>query len=630
MKFLSKLRHAPKQLIPMVIAVAAIVIPAAVMAWGPERPTYTMATPADHVTFNSITDNAEVGDERNFLTIKEASNTAAGGWQDNATAVAGREYLVRLYVHNDASENLNLKATNTRAKVNVPTTTGKSVQLGGFVTADNATPGEVWDSATLTSAEDFNVAYIPGSARLYNNAFGQTGAQLSDGLVTNSGALLGYDKLDGIFPGCFKYAGYVTFKVKVQGKTNTDFTMSKLVSKHGENKWVESYAAQPGETVDYLIQYKNTGSTQQDNVVIKDTLPAGMTYVAGSTVLGNSKAPTGAKISDNVTTTSGVNIGSYATGANAWVIFSAKVAANDNLPACGTNKLVNKATVETDNGNKDDTADVTTDKKCEETKPPKYECTAVAVEKISRTQFKFTATKMVENAEFKKFVYVVRDDKGNQIATADSTDGIYTYTTDKVGKYTVEATVIVTVNGQEKTATSANCKKSFEVTEQPVENKYICESLTLIKKSRDTFEFTAKATMSGNVKVKEYHFDFGDQKTQIVGVGQEVQPHTYDKPGEYTAKLAVTFEVASKTVTGITSNSCKVKVVVEPPAEECKPGVPKGDISCVETPPTETPSELPSTGPGLAIGGLFGTSALGLSLKAWSDSRRKLRGSYKR
>jgi uncharacterized repeat protein (TIGR01451 family) len=630
MKLFNKLRHAPKQLMPMVVAVAAIVIPAAVMAWGPDRPTYTMAMPADHVTFNSITDNPEVGDERNFMVIKDASNTSAGGWQDTATAQAGREYLVRMYVHNDASANLNLKATNTRAKASVPTTTGKSVQLGGFITADNATPKEVWDSATLTGASDFNVAYVAGSATFYNEVF-TGGTKLSDGIVTSSGAQLGYDKLDGVIPGCFKYAGFVTFKVKVQGQTKTDFTMSKMVSKHGENKWVESYAAQPGETVDYLIQYKNTGTTQQDNVVVKDTLPAGMTYVDGSSVLGNSKTPAGAKISDNVTK-GGVNIGSYAAGANAWVIFSAKVAANDNLPTCGPNKLINKASVETDNGSKDDTADVTTDKKCEEPKVPKYECTATTVDQISRTQFKFTTTKVVENAEFKKFVYVVRDDKGNQIAGRDSTDGVFTYTQDKVGKYTVEATVVVTVNGQEKTATSNNCKKSFEVTEQPVENKYVCESLTKIQKSRDTFEFTAKANMQGNVKVKEYKFDFGDNQNIIVGAGQEKQTHTYAKPGEYNANLTVTFEVAGKTVNGITSDNCKVKVVVEqPPVEECKPGVPKGDAKCVETPSTPgTPDQLPNTGAGLALGSLFGTSALGLSLKAWTDSRRKLRGTYKR
>ncbi len=635
MKFVSKLlRRVPKRLLPMGIAVAAVVIPAAVMAWGPDRPTYTMAQPADHVTFNSITDNSEVGDERNFLTIKDASNTAAGGWQDSATAQAGHEYLVRVYVHNDAAANLNLKATNVRTKVNVPTTTGKSVQLGGFITSDNAAPQEIWDSAALTSNSDFNVAYVAGSARLYNNAFGQTGAQLSDGIVTDAGAQLGYDKLDGIIPGCMQYAGYVTFKVKVQGPQTTNFTMSKLVSKHGENKWVESYAAQPGETVDYLIQYKNTGDTQQDNVVARDTLPTGETYVDGSTILGNSKTPAGAKISDNVTK-GGVNIGSYAPGANAWVIFSAKLADNANLPACGDNKLTNTATVETDSGSKSDTADVTTNKKCE-TVTPKYECSALNVEPISRTQFKFTATKVVENAEFKKFVYTIRDDKGAVIDTKDSTDGTLTYDQTKVGKYTVTATVVVTVDGQEKTATSDNCKKPFEVKEQPVENKYTCDALDAIKKSGDTFEYTVKPGTQGNVKVKEYSFDFGDGQSLIVGAGQETQTHKYNKPGDYTTKVSVTFEVDGKTVTGITSDNCAKKVTVE--VEECKPGVPKGDAKCSECKPgvpagnseCNTPGELPNTGAGIVAGGLFGTSALGLSLKAWASSRRNLKSVFKR
>lgn len=639
MKLVSKLlRHVPKRWLPLGIAVAAIAIPAVVMAWGPDRPTYTMANPADHVTFDSITDNSEVGDERNFLTIKDASNTSAGGWQDSTTAQAGHEYLVRVYVHNDAAANLNLKATNVRTKVNVPTTTGKSVELGGFITADNAAPKEIWDSATLTSNSDFNVAYVAGSARLYNNAFGQTGAQLSDNIVTDTGAQLGYDKLDGIIPGCMQYAGYVTFKVKVQGPQTTNFTMSKLVSKHGENKWVESYAAQPGETVDYLIQYKNAGDTQQDNVVVKDQLPAGETYVAGSSVLGNSKTPSGAKISDGVTTATGVNIGSYAAGANGWVIFSAKVADNDNLPTCGANKLTNTATVETDNGSKSDTADVTTNKTCEQPQPPKYTCDAVTVDQISRTQFKFTATKTVENATFKKFTFVVRDEQGNQIATQDSTDGTYTYAQDKVGKYTVQATVTVTVDGQDKTATSDNCKKPFEVKEQPVENQYVCESLTLIKKSRDTFDFTVKAPVQGNVSVKEYNFDFGDGQTLIVGAGQETQTHIYAKAGDYNARVTVTFMVDGKTVPGVTSDDCAKKVTVEQEVQECKPGIPMGDTRCTECKPgvpagsseCNTPGSLPNTSAGVIAGGLFGSSALGLSLKAWAGSRRNLRSVFKR
>lgn len=621
------LRRVPKRAAVMGAAVAAIIIPAVVMAWGPDRPTYTMAMPADHVTFNSITDNPEVGDERNFLVIKDANNTAAGGWQDQMTAEAGHEYLVRVYVHNNAAANLNLKATDVRTKVNVPNTTGKSVQLGGFITAGNATPNEIWDSANLTSNTDFNVSYVPGSARLYNNVFGQTGAQLSDDIVNNTGAQLGYDKLNGEIPGCFQYAGYVTFKVKVQTPTQSSYTFAKEVRKSGSSDpYVKNVAMQPGDKVDFRLSFKNTGTAKLDNVVIKDQLPAGLTYVANSAKLYNSNYPNGYALADTLLNNTGVNVGNYAAGTNAFVVFTAQVASNEQLPTCGPNKLHNIAKSETDNGNKEDSADVTTDKKCEEAPKPKYECKALTVDTISRTQFKFTATKTVENATFKKFVYTIRDDKGTVIDTKDSADGTLTYDQTKVGKYTVEATVVVDVNGQEKTHTSDNCKKPFEVKEQPVKNKYVCESLKKIEKSRDTAEFTVKTNSQGNVKVKEYNFDFGDDQSIVVGVGQETQSHTYAKPGEYTAKVGVTFEVDGKTVTGVTSNECAVKFTVQPPAEECKPGVPMNDDRCKETP--TTPTELPNTGAGLAVGGLFGSSAVGLSIASWLQSRRNLRGAH--
>lgn len=49
------------RIVSLVGLLAAIVLPLvqpiSAFAWGPERPTYTMKNPADHPTFNSITDN---------------------------------------------------------------------------------------------------------------------------------------------------------------------------------------------------------------------------------------------------------------------------------------------------------------------------------------------------------------------------------------------------------------------------------------------------------------------------------------------------------------------------------------------------------------------------------------------
>jgi uncharacterized repeat protein (TIGR01451 family)/LPXTG-motif cell wall-anchored protein len=371
-KITSLIRRAPKRFSAVVAMIAAaVIIPAAVLAWGPDRATYTVAQPADRIAFNSITDNPNIGDERNFVGIREVGS--ANVWYDDVTVQAGKEYYVRMYVHNNAADNLNLVAENVTAKFNLPTNTAKSLQVNGFLSASNmgakqgvaGSYGEVYDHATFNSSQDFNIDYIEGSLKYENNGFGANGVALPESIFTSAGAKLGYDKLDGKIPGCFQYAGYVGFKVKIQGPQTSKFTVDKKVSKHGENKWVESYKAQPGEVVDYVIQYKNTGEVQQDDVTIRDTLPAGMTYVNGSTKYGNNRYPAGIQATDDIANGKGINVGSYLPGAAAWAIFSAKTPANDKLPVCGTNKLINTGKVTTQGGSIQDTAEVTLDKTCQ-------------------------------------------------------------------------------------------------------------------------------------------------------------------------------------------------------------------------------------------------------------------------
>lgn len=685
-KLITALKRLPKRTSALVaIVAAAIVVPAGLFAWGPGRATFTEQNPAPYITFNSITNNSFYGDERNFVTIKDASNTQDGGWTDKVTVQPGKEYVVRMYVHNNAADNLNLVATNVRASASISTTTGKNVPISGFVNADNANPTQVWDDVELTSDKDFNLAYVPGSATWHNNSVGSApaGAKLSDSITTSAGALLGYDKLDGKIPGCYKYSGYVYFKVKPQFGDNPDFTMSKYVSKHGENKWVDNYQAQAGETVDYLINYKNTGDVQQDNVAMKDTLPQGMTYVAGSSVLGNALNPSGIKTNDGVTTT-GLDIGSYKPGGNAWFIFSAKAPAEKDL-ACGTNTLKNVARVTASGYYKEDDANVTVPKEC---KPEcKYSCDSLTVTKVDRTHFKFDTKYTLQNVTLKKLEYVIRDEAGKEIARQTSAD----YTTDKVGKYTVEAVLTVNVNGKDEVVTSPNCKKPFEVTEEPKTPVYTCDSLNFTKISRSEYSFTGAATAKDGATIVSYSFDFGDQTAPAVVTNPSDVKHTYAKDGTYTVKLSVKVTVngQEKTVTG---EKCEKKIIVTPEEckpgipvgddrckEECKPGIPVGDERCKEKPeckpgipvgderctekpeckpgipmgdarcedkpeycplpgkqhlpknssdcketPVETPKELPKTGSGDGIVAIFGAGALIAAIGSYIASRRAL------
>ena len=750
-KLIAALKRFPKRTSAIVAVVAAaVVIPATLFAWGPSRATFTEQNPAPYITFNSITNNSFYGDERNFVTIKDASNTQDGGWSDKVTVQPGKEYVVRMYVHNNAADNLNLVAENVRASATVPTTTGKTVPISGFVSADNANPTKVWDDVELTSDKDFNLAYVPGSASFNNNGIGNSpeGAKLSDSIVTSTGALLGYDKLDGKIPGCYKYSGYVYFKVKPQFGENPNFTTSKYVSKHGANTWVKDYQAHPGETVDYLLNYKNTGDTYQENVHIKDTLPAGMTYVPGSTTIHNAANPNGIKTDDGITA-NGLNIGTYQPGANAWLTFSAKLPAQDKLE-CGENTLKNLVRTTASGYYKEDNANVKVKKECQP--DCKYSCDMLKVDKLSDTNFKFTVTTTEANATFKKVTYIIRNEQGAEVERKESTAKILDYTRTTVGKFTVEAVVTFSVNGQDKTATSANCKKPFEVTEQPVytcdsltvtrinrtnfkfaathtvkggtlksteyvirneqgteiarqtssdytqttigkytveailtftingQDKvvtdakckkpfevekepetpvYTCDSLTFTKISRLEYSFTGKATATGGATIVDYTFNFGDGSATQTVTNPTAVKHTYAKAGEYTVAMSVRVKIGNeeKTVDGA---NCKVKVTVSPEEckpgipvgddrcveqckpgipvgddrckEECKPGIPMGDARCEEKPCvpgkdaacTEIPKELPKTGAGDSIVALIGAGSLIAALGYYIASRRQL------
>ena len=356
-------------------AVAVAIVPAAVLAWGPSRTTFTEQSPAPYITFNSITNNSIYGDERNFVNIKDAANTADGGWSDDITVQPGKEYLVRMYVHNNASANLNLVAENVRATASISNKVDKNQAITGYIDSSNAKPTQVWDDVKLNANEAFNLAYIPGSATFHNNSVGKApqGVALPDSLFGSNGALLGYDKLDGKIPGCFQYAGYVYFKVKPQfAPSNPGYEVEKKVRVNGATDgWKKTTEAKPGDTLNYMIEVKNTGDTRLTNVIVKDQLPQGVSFVPGSVRLHNSNntdgnaTPVGA---DNLVT-SGVNIGNYAPQGNGFVTFNAKVADNATLPTCGPIKLTNTASAQPEGQNpKSDTADVTTTKDCEEVK----------------------------------------------------------------------------------------------------------------------------------------------------------------------------------------------------------------------------------------------------------------------
>ena len=524
------------------VLVAAIA-PALVWAWGPSRPSFTIEKPADYITFNSITNNPVIGgDEKDFVGIREVGSNAK--WTNNMKVQNGKEYYVRMYVHNNAASNLNLVAENVVAKLNVPTTTAKNVTVQGQISASNAKPNTVWDEATFSSDNDFNLAYVAGSALFENNGMGTT--KLPDSIVNNTGAKLGYDKLDGKIPGCFQYAGYVTVKVKAQvsqpqEKNNIDLAKTVRNKTNGEKSWVETANAKSGDTVQFQIHAKNTGSAGIQNLVIRDILPKGLNYVAGSTKLYNTSNPKGLKVSDNVIQNSGINIGSYQPNGDAYVRFDATVSAENSLPVCGDNTLTNIAQASDQKIVKNDTASVKVTKKCETPKNPVYKCEALSLNIVRKDEKQITYatdTKYsVKDTEFTGTKYVVKNSKNEVVAEKVVNGGTkfeITVPNNVNEKYTVTSTII-TKNGENS---NANCEKSFETkapTPIPSKPELVCRNITINQISRTKFEFNTSYTVN-NTTFVGVKYIVKDQSGKVV----------IEKTVNNGSKLTLNIEIVGK------------------------------------------------------------------------------------
>lgn len=333
-----------------------------VSAWGDSnggRPSYTyeqinQGVLGDKIVFNSISDGA-IGDEKNFVGARE--NTGINAGKDNVWNASdinvenGKEYWVRIYVHNNSPKGMDAVAENTHVSFSIPQESARDIKVNGFIKADNADPEEYWDYVNFHSDTAFHLEYIYGSAILESRGIGKsvenggTGPYtLSDDIVkaASGGTLIGYDAIDGRIPGCDQYAAYVAIRVKAV--YDTDYTVDKKVRIKGDadQTWKDHIEAKIGDELEFRIEYKNTSNATQDRVVIRDILPSNLEYVEGSTILVNGNHPNGIRAQSNaLVEETGTVIGGYQAGANAIMYFEAKIV-DKNLTE-GVNTCVNWA-----------------------------------------------------------------------------------------------------------------------------------------------------------------------------------------------------------------------------------------------------------------------------------------------
>ncbi len=216
-----------KQKLTKILAVmSALALPVLVapstFAWGPARTTYTNEAPAHRAVFNSITNNAWVGDERDFVRIVEKG--VNGTYGNHQSVEPGKEYEVFIYYHNDASATFNDAdhkyvgvARDVRVNSYFPheLSKGERGTVSSTITATNTDPAAVWDEAYITATEDLTLYYVTGSAKIFNN-YGVNGSVLSTNLFSAKGTFIGLNELNGVILGCDEYSGVILYTIQTK------------------------------------------------------------------------------------------------------------------------------------------------------------------------------------------------------------------------------------------------------------------------------------------------------------------------------------------------------------------------------------------------------------------------------
>lgn len=331
-----------------IVATATLIPAGLVNAYGDNtgtqegRPVYSLddinaGKLGDTITFNSITKDGKIGDERNFVGARLTSGNATTYNANEINVEDGQTYTIRLYVHNNSPKGMDAIAKGVGVSFSLPTTVASEQTIIGYLDADApVTPTRYFDEVTLKSSDDFYIEYVQGSAQ-YRNENGTF--KLAD-TVINGKTLIGYTSMNGEIPGCFKYDGEATIQVKVHKSVNAKVAKTVRIKNSGA-KFGESVEAKVGDEVEFQIEYVNLLSDEVKDVMIRDVLPNNLEYVENSTYLYNSNHKEGILLPENTLTTTGLNIGSYKVKGNAYIRFTAKVV--DNSMACGSNQLVNWA-----------------------------------------------------------------------------------------------------------------------------------------------------------------------------------------------------------------------------------------------------------------------------------------------
>lgn len=129
---------------------------------------------------NSVSDNPDIGDERNFLLAQRLGNDSDGIWHTGYINVKSPgEYLLKLYVCNNHPNGYQAVAEGVRVVFDIPKGKAETIEVAGCIFSRNAEPKNYLSSIVFKSEKQvFHLECGQEPAILYNGGIGKEGFSL--------------------------------------------------------------------------------------------------------------------------------------------------------------------------------------------------------------------------------------------------------------------------------------------------------------------------------------------------------------------------------------------------------------------------------------------------------------------
>jgi len=345
------------------------------------------------------------------------------------------------------------------------------------------------------------------------------------------------------------------------------YSIVKQVRAGTSGSYSSNVTVKSGSPVQYQITVSSTGAVPAVNVNVHDTLPAGVTYTAG-TLMQNGVAVSATNASKFFG--SGLVVSSIKNGNKVVFTFSAQAGTvSDTSASCNAAMLDNKGFISAV-GLPTEQSDAKVNVTCTPPPSPAAACTLLNATMLDRDSFRLDATATTANgATISSYDFAVTDGAGKSVLTQNvpttAKTASATVNLPAAGTYNAQ----VTVNTSLGAKTSAACKTQLTVKTAPVA---ACVSLEAIVTDRTKVALNATASAANGATISSYDFVVKNAAGTTVAspsVTATAKTATANvdlaSAGDYTAQVTVNTSEGPKT-----NDGCKAKFTVNAaPAAAC-------------------------------------------------------------